>query len=229
MHVVAEPADFSTPPADGTDRTAHPGATGEQVDVCGLREQKKRRTRDTMHRAALELAAEHGIAHVTVEMIAERAQVSPRTFFNYWDTKEAAVLGIVQGRAELAVGMLAERPEDEDPRLSLRIILVALARTVPTQPELRKLKRTAMQKDASLARLSMGSLADVQAGLVDAVEERLRRQDGDADARSRAVLDVQLAFAAARSAFAISMRRGSSPVDELERMHAFVDEGRAGV
>lgn len=59
----------------------------------GLRERKARQTRAAIHRAAWELASEFGVAKVSVESIAARADVSTRTVFNYFATKEDAVLG----------------------------------------------------------------------------------------------------------------------------------------
>ena len=56
----------------------------------GLRERKKLATRRALHLAALELASRDGVAAVTVEDVAAAAGVSPRTFFNYFSTKEEA-------------------------------------------------------------------------------------------------------------------------------------------
>ena len=70
--------------------TAEPPVTEPGVS---LRERKKQATRRLLRRAALDLVAEHGLANVTVEHIAERAEVSPRTFFNYFPSKEAVLFG----------------------------------------------------------------------------------------------------------------------------------------
>jgi AcrR family transcriptional regulator len=57
-----------------------------------LRVRRRRETEREIQRAALRLAHEHGFGKVTVEMISVEAGVSPRTFFNYFPSKEAAVV-----------------------------------------------------------------------------------------------------------------------------------------
>jgi len=62
--------------------------------TASLRERKRIATWDALHEAAATLALEHdSLQSVTVEAIADLANVSPRTFFNYFATKEDAVLG----------------------------------------------------------------------------------------------------------------------------------------
>lgn len=59
-----------------------------------LRERKRTDTYRSIHDAAAELVLDRGLASVTVDEIAERAGVSARTFFNYFPTKEDAVVGV---------------------------------------------------------------------------------------------------------------------------------------
>lgn len=65
------------------------GSPAEQ----GLRERKKLARRAALIDAAQRLVAEHGLDAVTVEMISAEAGVSARTFFNYFESKDDAVLG----------------------------------------------------------------------------------------------------------------------------------------
>ncbi|MBA8848898.1 TetR/AcrR family transcriptional regulator [Microcella alkalica] len=58
-----------------------------------LRERKRAAMLEQLERAAVELAAEHGYDAVTIEMICEACMTSPRTFYNYLGSKEAAILG----------------------------------------------------------------------------------------------------------------------------------------
>lgn len=59
----------------------------------GLRERKVAQVRDQIERAALEAVDELGYDAASVEEICGRADISERTFFNHWGTKDNAILG----------------------------------------------------------------------------------------------------------------------------------------
>lgn len=65
-----------------------------QENTPSLRERRRAETFRQIHRAAWTLARADGYCATTVEEIAERAGVSRRTFFNYFESKEDAVLGL---------------------------------------------------------------------------------------------------------------------------------------
>ena len=60
----------------------------------GLRERKKQQTRAAIHEAAYRLVDEHGLEGTTIDQICQEADVSSRTFFNYFPSKTAAALGL---------------------------------------------------------------------------------------------------------------------------------------
>ncbi|BBG00189.1 MULTISPECIES: acyl-CoA-like ligand-binding transcription factor [Pseudonocardia] len=84
----------------------------EDTPGPGLRERKKRETRDELSRAAVELVGERGWAAVTIDDIAARAGVAPRTFRNYFPTKAAAISGRHVDRMRRVAEALAALPAD---------------------------------------------------------------------------------------------------------------------
>ncbi|WP_407563409.1 TetR/AcrR family transcriptional regulator [Streptomyces sp. 184] len=80
----------------------------------GLRERKKRATREALREAALRLAVERGPDQVRVEDIAEAAGVSPRTYNNYFASREQAIVSAVTADREARIAAaLAARPAGE--------------------------------------------------------------------------------------------------------------------
>jgi AcrR family transcriptional regulator len=125
-----------------------------------LRERKKLKTRQAIEAAALRLFTERGFGRVTVEEIARSADVSSRTFFRYFESKEDAVLGPFPELHEVLRRALADARPDEPvltvlrravERLALRLEeqregLLVRGRIIATTPEL--LARAHHQRDA---------------------------------------------------------------------------------
>ena len=102
----------------------------ETDSPVSLRERKKQATRRLLRRAALDLVAERGLANVTVEDIAEAAEVSPRTFFNYFPSKEAVLFGGEPDRAAQLRERVATQAPGEPVIAALRAVLAQDAETM---------------------------------------------------------------------------------------------------
>ncbi|WP_164870804.1 TetR/AcrR family transcriptional regulator [Mesobaculum littorinae] len=92
----------------------------------GLRERKKRAMRARLSDIALRLALERGVSQVRIEDIASEADVSPRTFNNYFSSKEAAIVGGATIRAEDFCGILKKMPAELSLHDALRATAIEL-------------------------------------------------------------------------------------------------------
>ena len=81
----------------------------------GLRERKKQRTRRALFEAALRLFGERGYEATTVAEIAAAAEVSTRTFFSYFPSKEDVMFPDVKERITLGLAIVAEPEAGERP------------------------------------------------------------------------------------------------------------------
>src|SRR4029450_9715838 len=86
-----------------------------------LRERKRTRTRLMIQAEALRLFDQKGYAQTTVDEIADRAAISPRTFFRYFPTKEDVVMW--DEYDPLVLELLDSRPNDEPVAETLRSVI----------------------------------------------------------------------------------------------------------
>lgn len=110
------------------------------VQPTGRRERKKLATRNALRAAALELSIEHGVDHVTVEQISDAADVSLRTFFNYFSSKEQAIVSGDSIAVEALLDALADRPDSEPLMDSVRHAVLVLAADIPGRERLERLR-----------------------------------------------------------------------------------------
>jgi AcrR family transcriptional regulator len=91
--------------------------------MAGLRERKKERTRRALIEGALRLFDEKGFEETTLAEIAAEADVSTRTFFSYFASKEDVVFYDVDERMELMFSALARRDPGVPPGELLVMII----------------------------------------------------------------------------------------------------------
>jgi AcrR family transcriptional regulator len=84
-----------------------------RAEVTGLRERKKQQTRDLIAETARGLFAERGFEAVTVAEIARAADVSEKTVFNYFQTKEDLFYSRLEAFEEELLTAIRERAAGE--------------------------------------------------------------------------------------------------------------------
>ncbi|HLM19282.1 MAG TPA: TetR family transcriptional regulator [Acidimicrobiia bacterium] len=178
--------------------------------ATGLRERKKARTREALQDAALARFARQGFEGTTVEEIAEACEVSPRTFFRYFPTKEDVLFVDAAVRRERMLEVIAQRPAGEPAFAALcaamrtltadyrddRDALVARSKIVAASPHLQAYK----------AEHQHGWEADV----VDVLERRALAQH-EPVAREELVLVTAVTTAALRVALDAWVADPSAP------------------
>ena len=164
----------------------------------GLRERKKLQTRKNLARSAIRLFEERGYANTTVEEIAAAANVSRRTFFRYFKSKDEVVIVDPEGKLAAVHVALAEGPPDEPTLEALKRGMLALVEAY-WDPELSRSIVALMAREPealAAARIYQMRFADVlslELGVDMGVDERL-------DPRPRILAHMTISLA--RSAIA---------------------------
>ncbi len=140
----------------------------------GLRERKKAATRLAIEEAAVEIACTQGYELATAEAIAEKANVSLRTFFNYFPSKDLAIMG--RSRAsisgERALQILTETGGDLLKGIA-GIAAACVAETDPTSQLMRR-RRRLVHENPALFHLHVTADLQFDAWLVGVVAEHLK-------------------------------------------------------
>lgn len=198
------------PAISATGATAGPPAEGP-----GRRERKKRATYLALRAAALDLVSERGFANVTVEDIAEAVDVSVRTFFNYFSSKEDALVGDDPQLRESIRAELLALPGEVPPLDALRHVLVGRLRAMAEDLDLsgeghevwaRRFAAMHAQPEVRLAYAK--HLAVVERSIADTLVERM----GGETSRGEAALITAVAMAALRT---VTQEKGTDGLEAL--------------
>jgi AcrR family transcriptional regulator len=191
------------------------------------REQQKERTRLDLALAACELAQAHGLANVRVPQIAAAVGVSPRTFNNYFPSKEAAIVWPATLRATLMAANLADRPAAEP----LTEALVAAVTGLYTEtgidglpPGWQRGLRALVAAEPALHGEYLKAAAAAESALGDAIARRTGTEPGQLEPMVLAAV-----IAGAERAANLYWARQDPSASLAEVVHAAVDMALRGL
>ena len=181
--------------------------------VAGRRDRKKNETRQALRDAAHRLFAEKGFSQTTIDDITEAADVSRRTFFRYYDSKDDLLRSDVTDLLPVMLAALRARRADEPP---LAAILGALRTLIgPDGPPAVAQSLADPAISGIRARLSMvRMLAQWEQGIADALLVRAGIDSPSEEDQLRATVTACAATSALRAAAQIY--RGRHPGRGLE-------------
>jgi AcrR family transcriptional regulator len=144
----------------------------------GLRERKKTATRQALHDAAVRLAIERGVDHVTIEAIADAAGVSRRTFSNYFAGKEQALLYGDEMRVRRLLDLVHARPATEPPWTALTRAAEEFAAEGPDDYAGRLSQTRLLRRHPGLLAQQVGTFAAAERELAAEIGTRLPADAG---------------------------------------------------
>ena len=168
------------------------------VSEVGLRERKREKTRDALMRTALQLFSERGFDHVTVEEIAAGYDLSARTFFRYFASKEDVLFSEGDRHRTHLLQALAEQAPSMGPFAALEAALRLVATDYAQERDLLRMRH---QIVASTPSLSTRAAERKQGWEVEVID--LLRASGRA--RGMSDVDLRLVVAATTTALQVAI------------------------
>jgi AcrR family transcriptional regulator len=183
--------------------------------ASGLRERKKARTREAIIDAALELFGRKGFDATTIEDIAAAADVSPRTFFRYFDSKVDLVMAHNEAHGDKVAPLVVARPASEGPLEALRQVMRQMLLELLADPSVVR-EFQVMMGAPTLRKLAREHFYEEEAELVSAFAARLGTDDAD--------LTANVMAGAAASAIWAVIDRWLAEGADVERLPPMIDE-----
>ena len=177
-------------------------ATASGDDLLGenvsRRDRRTARTRQAIVDAAHALIDEQGWADTTVDQIAERADVAPRTFFRHFASKEAVIFADYEDHRRRMLELMRGRPATEHPLCSVVAGIADFCTVVDEDRERFAFPFRIVQQHGTTYEHTMLK-AQTCEGIGDFIAERLGAQPGDPRPHTWAVLVMTMFGAAMRA------------------------------
>jgi AcrR family transcriptional regulator len=147
---------------------------------AGLRERKRRQTRDALINAATELFLAQGVAQTSIAQIVEKAGFAPRTFFIHFAAKEDLLFHYLEQHGSIAHDVLVRLRADASAPEAVQAVVEAFINAFETGgvDALAELRAEAVRSAQGLPTSLIRRLQAFQAGVLDELRSRYPEQSG---------------------------------------------------
>lgn len=181
------------------------------------REFQKQATRDALRTAAMRLFVDRGFRNTTAQDIAAAAEVSRRTFFLHFTSKDEVLLGHIEEQLAMLRAELAVAPADLDPAARAGHAVISLAASMQRRDGL-LLQLDLLEQAPELLAVNLRQLTAFEGAIADAVRGWLRGESRRLSAESEAFAELlgAVSIAALRAALNVwRRRRGRGSLERL--------------
>ncbi len=188
----------------------------------GLRERKRRETARRIVEAGMRLFIDRGYEAATIEEIAAAADISRRTFFHYFRSKDEILLSMQGGMGEELAAALREELQDKRPLQAMRAAALRICGGYPAADMI--VVDRLMRANAAVQARKQASYIRQEQALFEIMRERWPQPEHEVSLRLAAMASV----GALRLAFdALSREGGARPVALL--LNEVFDALEAGI
>ena len=156
----------------------------------GRRQRRRESTRQALVSAALELFCKNGYDATTVEQITDAADVSPRTFFHHFRSKEEVLFGGHQQRREELIGALRVELDRQPVWPATRDAMLTVVDAFEADPAFFRARATLYSREPSLRAALLRINDELVAAVSDVLAEHLARADVDDELLPRLIANL---------------------------------------
>lgn len=171
-------------------RRATAPATEPEPQPLGLRERKKERVREQLLEAAVKLFSRKGFDATTIDDIVAAVEVSRRTFFRYFDTKEDVLPAWFDRHVDALLAQVDARPAGENAMTTLRHVLDGMAEIYEQKLAVVVSIQRVMSREPSIVARRAVRLESLAVRLAERLAARSGKPEGDLLLLSRITMGI---------------------------------------
>ncbi|GHD78924.1 TetR family transcriptional regulator [Salinibacterium amurskyense] len=188
--------------------------------ALGLRDRKRIETRLRIETAAVDIVTAEGLDGATVDMISDRAGISPRTFFNYFESKEDAILGTQDmGEVQRAIAAGVASAETDDLVAAIVSTMFQIFGPMAARTQLKAQRMALVQEHPRLLSRQIHQFTQLNSTMAAAVVEFLNKRETTLPRDPEHVAEIAVATCVASVRIAVKEWIADGATADIDSMY----------